>query len=58
MSENHTHLEADTAAIKAALVHGGILLKKELAEPILILEEEVAVAVVVKQPLSKVKKSP
>lgn len=54
----HAHLEANTAAIKAALVHGGILSKKELAETILILEEEVAVTVVMKQPLSEVQQSP
>lgn len=53
-----THLEADTAAIKTALVHGGVLPKKELAETVLVLEEEVAVTVVVEQPLSEVDQSP
>lgn len=57
-THTHTHLETNTASIKAALVHGGILSKKELAETVLILEEEVAVTVVMKQPLGEVEQSP
>lgn len=51
----HAHIsQAEAPAVEAALVHGGVLPHEALAESALLLEEEVAVAVVVQQPLRQV----
>lgn len=47
-----THLKSNTAAVEAALMHGGILSQEALTEATFLLEEEVAVTVVMKQSLS------
>lgn len=47
-----THLKSNTAAVEAALMHGGVLSQEALTETTFLLEEEVAVAVVMKQSLS------
>lgn len=48
------HLESKAASVEAALVHGGVLPDKALAEAALLVEEEVPVAVVVQQSLGQV----
>lgn len=47
-----THLKSNTAAIEATLMHGGILSQEALTEATFLLEEEVAMAIVMKQSLS------
>lgn len=49
-----SHLEAKTAAIEAAFVHGWIFTDKTLTEATLILEKQVAMAVVMQHALSQV----
>lgn len=58
VTRSSSHLEAQTAAIEAALVHGGVFAYKALAEAALILEKEVAVAVVMEHALSQVEQGP
>lgn len=54
MSRSSSHLKAKAAAVEAPLVHGWVFADKTLAEATFILEEKVAVAVVMQHALSQV----